>query len=113
MRPVACGAMISSPRKTASANLLQRAVSTLGPDVVASALGLDLAALEKLRATDKPMNLAAQSTLALAIFAASDSHPELRRKSLALLAQVRAAADFESGVTERHTIAPAHSHRWE
>jgi len=104
---------VSPPKKTASGTLLERAVSSLGAEVVAASLSLNVQALEGLLASEKPMNLEQQRTLALAIYAASENHPELRRRAMSLLAQVRAAADFEAGVTERHAIAPSHSHRWE
>jgi hypothetical protein len=98
-------------RKTSSGLLLHRAVKTLGVDVVADALGLSPAVLQRLDAVEKPMNLEQQRTLALAVLVLSDRHPELRRRALALLGQVRASVEFAMGTTERHG-GPPPTNRW-
>jgi hypothetical protein len=98
-------------RKTTSGILLHRAVTTLGVDVVAPSLGLTAAELERLDASDKPMTLEQQRTVALAVLVLSEEHPDLRRRAAALLAQVRAAVDFAAGVTERHAGSPP-TNRW-
>lgn len=98
-------------RKTSSAILLHRAVVALGADVVARALGLTTAEVTRLDATEKPMNLEQQRTLALAVLVLSENHPALRRKAMGLLGQVRAAVEFVAGATERHA-GPPPTNRW-
>jgi hypothetical protein len=93
-------------RKTSSAILLHRAIVTLGVDAVAPALGLPVEELRRLDASDKPMNLEQQRTLALAVLVLSERHPPLRRKAMSLLGQVRAALEFETGMTARHAGPP-------
>jgi hypothetical protein len=98
-------------RKSTSAALLHDAVTTLGADVVAPALGLTAAELGRLASTDKAMNLAQQHTLALAMLVLSEGYPELRRGAIGLLRQVRAAAEFATGTTETHR-GPPPTNRW-
>lgn len=98
-------------RKTTSAILLHRAVKTLGADVVAPALGLTPADLERLDHSARRMSLEQQRTLGMAVLVLSDGHPDLRRGAIALLAQIRAAVEFASGATERH-VGPPPTNRW-
>jgi hypothetical protein len=110
--PSAGSAEAARVRKTASGVLLHRAVATLGIESVAQALALPSDAVERLLVARKPMSLAQQRTLGLAILVLSEGHPELRRRASALLSQTRAAADFEAGVTERHLTMPPSNHEW-
>ena len=57
------------------------------------------------------MTLRQQRALALAAIALSDNLTALRGQASALLAQVRAAEDFETGVTQRHSHGPPTT-RW-
>jgi hypothetical protein len=86
-------------------------VITLGAEAVAPALGLTTAELERVDAVEKPMSLDQQRTLAMAILVLSGGHPELRRRAIALLGQVRAAIEFATGATECHA-GPPPTNRW-
>jgi hypothetical protein len=99
-------------KKTASGMLLHRAVSVLGAEIVAESLAITTEALDHLLASSKPMTLAQQRTLGLAIFVVSGDNREIRSRAIALLAQVDAAADFQAGVTKRHMNSPAEGAGW-
>jgi len=98
-------------RKTSSALLLHRAITTLGASVVAQSLNLKPEELERLDASERSMTLEQQRTLALAILVVSEGHPELRRRATGLLGQVSAAAEFAAGASRRHA-GPPPTNRW-
>jgi hypothetical protein len=92
--------------RTSSGALLQKAAEQLGMDEIAKTLGVSSVALAHFLREDRTMTLAQQRTLALAVLLLCDGHDELRRRATALLGQVRAAAEFEAGVTQVHENPP-------
>ena len=97
----------SSRRKNTSAGiLLERASAALGAKSIAEALGIQASDLERFLSGETGMSSAQQRTLALAVLTLSDGHPDLRRRAMSLLGQVRATEEFEAGVTERHLSPP-------
>lgn len=98
--------------QTSSGILLQKAAEQLGVGAIAGALGVSEEALEHFLQKSQPMNLVQQRTLALAVLVLCDEHDALRRRASALLHQVAAATDFETGVTPRHAYPPASSLEW-
>jgi hypothetical protein len=91
----------------ASIDLLKKAAARLGVDEIARTLAIPSDALAKFMNGERQMTLPQQRTLALAVLLLSEGHEDLRRRAKALLSQVRAATDFQTGVTECHPNPPS------
>jgi hypothetical protein len=98
-------------QKTSSWKLLNEAVAALGADRLADALDITTGDVLRLLSAERPMTHAQQRVLAIAVFILSDNHRALHRRAASLLAQVHAAEDFASGITERH-MHPPELNRW-
>jgi hypothetical protein len=98
-------------RTTAAQRLLDQAVQILGASSLAEALQVSDESVRSLAAREEPMTLAQQRVLALAILTVTE-HPDLRRRAATLVAQVRAAEDYNAGVTARHSMPPPSLEGW-
>lgn len=99
----------TQPRRgkaTSSRTLLQHAVDAFGIARLAETLQIDVAQVKWLLASQWPMTLEQQRLLAVAVLVLSEKNVELRGRAAALLGQVRAAADFQAGATQRHEGPP-------
>ena len=96
---------------TAAGRLLIHAIQKLGSQPIANALRISVDDVTRLTASEKPMSLAQQRVLAIAVLAIAEQN-DLRREAARLLDQVRAAQDYHAGVTERHQTPPARWSGW-
>jgi hypothetical protein len=93
---------------TTSGMLLRKAAERFGMDEIARTLDVPAAALADFLDRERSMTLSQQRMLALAVLLLCDGHDDLRRHATALLSQVRAVTEYESGITVRHIEPPPH-----
>jgi hypothetical protein len=86
--------------------LLDRTIETIGADRLGETLGLSGNDILRIASDGKPMSLAHQRLLAVAVLSIGDSPAKLRRRAAALLGQVAAAEEFAAGRTETHVERP-------